>query len=69
MHRLLHGNLVGALKMNPLMVISLPVMALLVLRPRWAYFRWLPWVVLFILIMYSIFRNIPVWPFELLAPK
>jgi hypothetical protein len=69
MHLLLHGNLMGAMKMNPLLVISLPFLALLVIRPRWAYLKWVPWAAFFILIVYGIFRNIPVWPFELLAPK
>jgi hypothetical protein len=68
MHLLLHGNLMGALKMNPLMVTSLPIMALLVIRPRWGYFNWLPWAACIILIFYGIFRNIQLWPFELLAP-
>jgi hypothetical protein len=69
LHLLLHGDLMGALKKNALMVTSIPIMALLVIRPRWAYFRWVPWAAFFILIIFSIFRNIPVWPFELLAPK
>lgn len=68
MHLLLHGNFMGAIKMNPLMVASLPVMALLLIRPRWAYFKWLPWAAFIILIVYGIFRNIQLWPFELLAP-
>jgi hypothetical protein len=69
LHLLLHGNLMGALKMNALLVASLPFIALLVIRPRWAYFRWVPWAVFTILIVYTIFRNIPVWPFDLLAPN
>jgi len=68
MHLLLQGNLMGALEMNPLMVISLPIMALLVIRPRWAYFKGLPWTAFIVLIVYGIFRNIQLWPFELLAP-
>jgi len=43
-------------------------MALLVIRPRWGYFNWLPWAACIILIFYGIFRNIQLWPFELLAP-
>lgn len=67
-HLLLHGNLVGAFGMNPLMVLSLPVLGLLVVRPRWSYAQWLPWAVLTVLIVYGIARNIPMWPLTLLAP-
>jgi hypothetical protein len=70
-HLLLHGNLAGAFKMNPLMVISLPLVGLLIIRYRssWAYSKWLPWTAFVILTFYGIARNIPTWPFILLAPR
>jgi hypothetical protein len=68
MHRLLHGNLGGALTMNSLMVLSLPGMAALSVRPSWRYRTWLPWVALAVLLAYGVARNVHAWPFELLAP-
>jgi hypothetical protein len=68
-HLLLHGNLAGALRMNPLMVFLLPIVGLLALRPSPAYPKWMPWAALAILILYGIARNIPLWPFILLAPN
>lgn len=68
LHRLLNGNISGALAMNPLMVISLPFIAALLLRPRWSYRRWLPWTCLAVLLIYVLLRNINAWPFVLLAP-
>lgn len=54
--------------MNSLMVLFLPFLAFLVLKPEWAYKRWMPWACFAVLILYGILRNIPVWPFSLLAP-
>lgn len=68
MHRLLHGNLGGALAMNSLMVLSLPGMAMLSVHPSWRYRTWLPWVTLAVLVAFGVARNLRAWPFELLAP-
>ena len=68
MHQLLHGNLRTALALNPLMVLSIPALGLLVLRPAWLKRRWVPWVALAILLAYAVARNLPWWPFTLLAP-
>jgi len=68
-HLLLHGNLSGAFDMNPLMVLSLPVLGLLVMRPRLAYLQWMPWAAFTVLIAYGIARNVPMWPLTLLAPR
>jgi len=68
LHQLLHGNLATALSLNPLMVVSLPVLAGMVWRPSWTYRRWVPWCALGILILYGVIRNIPFWPFIILAP-
>lgn len=69
MHRLLHGNVPGAMSMNPLMVLSLPLLVLLSLRPRWAYRPWLPWLLFLVLIAFTILRNIDAWPLTTLAPS
>ncbi|MBN2019074.1 MAG: DUF2752 domain-containing protein [Sedimentisphaerales bacterium] len=68
-HQLLHGSLTGALSMNPLMVIALPVVLLLYLRKKWAYYPWVAWCSFATLVSYGILRNIHLWPFILLAPK
>ena len=67
-HNLLHGRLAAAMSLNPLMVVSIPVLGLMLLNPAWVYRRWVPWAVFFVLVAYGIARNIPVWPFILLAP-
>lgn len=67
-HRLLHGDVAAALALNPLMVVSIPVLGLLAWKPHWALKVWVPWAALAILIAYGIARNIPAWPFHLLAP-
>ncbi|MCF7956272.1 MAG: DUF2752 domain-containing protein [Phycisphaerae bacterium] len=79
LHQLLHGNLVAAMGLNPLMVLSLPYLG-------YAYFslwskvtrgkplpskfipaKWL-WMLLAAIILFAIVRNIPVYPFTILAP-
>lgn len=67
-HLLLHGDVRGALGMNALTVVLLPVLGLLLVRPRWGYTRWAPWVAFGVLVVYGVVRNIPVWPLTLLAP-
>jgi len=67
-HALLHGHLVEACAMNPLMAVSLPILTILYLRRSGRQQVWLPWCALVILVAYAILRNIPAWPFVLLAP-
>jgi hypothetical protein len=55
--------------LNPLMVLSLPLLALMLLNPPWVYRRWVPWTAMVVLIAYGILRNIPWWPCTLLAPS
>jgi hypothetical protein len=68
-HNLLHGHLAIAISLNPLMVVSIPILGLMFLSPSWIYKRWVPWVAFSILLCYGVTRNIPIWPFVLLAPK
>jgi len=68
-HHLLHGDLKAALSMNPLMIISLPILVLLFFRRSWAGRPWVAWTAFAILILYGVLRNINVWPFVLLSPK
>lgn len=79
-HAMLHGDLAAAFRFNPLGMILLP-MALIgigIELAAWVRGRRLAvtprfggrvgWCVLFLVIGFWILRNIPVWPFTLLAP-
>jgi hypothetical protein len=68
LHRLLHGDLAGALRFNPLTVISPPVLALLAWRKDWAARPAVAWTALAVLLLYGVLRNIPAWPLSWLAP-
>lgn len=80
--QLLHGNLLAALRMNVLAVTLLPVMLAYIgisaiaswrgttipwRRPRWVPAGWRWWIVALV-IGFGVLRNVPYWPFELLAP-
>ena len=67
-HLLLHGRFADACKMNPMLVVAIPFLGALLLRRSWAYPVWVPWATLIILVIYGVLRNIPVWPFVMLAP-
>jgi Protein of unknown function (DUF2752) len=69
LHQLLHGNVVAAFYFNPLAVSLLPVMGYFVVRgaenapkPVWI------WTLLGVVVAFGVLRNIPVYPFTLLAP-
>lgn len=79
LHQLLHGNLPAALSLNPLTVLSLPLLA------SWCVWRWarrakqrgrpgvdLPavwiWTLLGVILLFSVLRNVPFPPFTRLAP-
>lgn len=68
LHGLLHGRLVEAISLNPLMVLSIPVVGIMFFKPSWIYKPWVPWAVLAVVLTYGIARNIPIWPFGLPAP-
>lgn len=67
-HLLLHGELSAAFGMNPLMVLSIPVLAALRLRRSWAYSPRTAWGALALIVAFGVARNLPAWPFFLLAP-
>ncbi len=69
LHLLVNGQFMGAFRMNPLLIVSLPLIGFLAFfKPRGIYLQWVIWGGLTLLLAFSIARNIPVWPFELLAP-
>jgi hypothetical protein len=72
-HALLHGQFADALAFNPLFVVGVPLAALVwawnrsrpqpvELRPAWA------WWLVALLLAFGVARNVPVYPFNLLAP-
>jgi hypothetical protein len=79
LHQLLHGHLAAAFGLNPLMVLTLPLMiyifisyALVGIRGRGLPGLFLSpsliWAIFWILMSYWVLRNIPLYPFTLLAP-
>jgi len=78
-HQLLHGNLRNALAMNPLAVLTLPFLAygmashaIFVVRGRYLprIFVPAPWIraLSAAVVAFGIARNLPMYPFSLLAP-
>jgi hypothetical protein len=82
LHQLLHGRLLAALRLNSLTVFVMPVLLIVFgrnaiaacrgtearwHRPNWVPARW-PWAVVILVIGYGVLRNVPYWPFALLAP-
>jgi len=79
LHQLTHGHLISALDLNLLMMLSLPFVgyffasqAMLAVkgRPLRTFFvgPTLIWMLLGFILVYWMLRNIPVYPFSLLAP-
>lgn len=78
-HQLLHGNLGSALRLNSLMVLSIPLLGYAALATHWTRLR-IPWVdriarlpswpqvVLVLILLYWLMRNVPFAPFCWLAP-
>ena len=79
LHQLLHGNLLPALDMNPFMVLSLPFLGYAFVsysmqaiwrRPLRSFLLspfWI-WLLLGTIVAFTALRNIPIYPFLLLAP-
>ncbi len=79
LHQLLHMNLADAFRLNPLMALSMPFLAYAFLSRAMVGIRgkslprvfvpagWI-WALLVIIIAFWFFRNVPFYPFSLLAP-
>jgi hypothetical protein len=78
-HALLHGDPLSAFRYNPLAVLSLPLLILLALESAgeigWIPIKWCPPVTSriskaapWVIIGYGVLRNLPFFPFTLLAP-
>jgi hypothetical protein len=79
LHALLNGDLAGAAGYNLLMVMSLPILgwlfvsyALVAVRGRALPRVFVPapliWATLVVIVAFWILRNLPIYPFNLLAP-
>lgn len=79
LHQLMRGHLLAALGLNPLMVLSLPFLGYAALSqarlailgsPLKSVFigPWPIWALLVLILSYWVLRNVPVYPFSLLAP-
>jgi len=79
LNQLLHGNILAAIDLNPLMILSLPGLCWAYLsqcsitikaRPLPQFFlssKWI-WTLLGIILIFWILRNIPIYPLTYLAP-
>ena len=73
LHSLLNGDMAAALGYNPLTVLAMPVMAAGILLPtekrrKWACQPATGWTIFIVLIAFGLLRNLPAYPFSLLAP-
>ena len=76
MHALVHGDVPGALHDNMMLVLMLPVIgwllgAELLLPPGRRPFvpPWAIWTLFTVLMGFTVARNVPAYPFNLLAPR
>ena len=75
-HVLLHGEFSRAVAFNPLLIGGAPVVLAVCGWHRWRFGPgWttaisLRWIVLLaaVMVAYTLLRNVPAWPFNLLAP-
>jgi hypothetical protein len=79
LHKLLHGDILGALRLNALTVAAVPLLAYLLANVVWCGLAgaksrprslpsWAAWVIAGSIGAFWVARNIPVYPFTLLAP-
>jgi hypothetical protein len=68
LHQLLNGHPGRAFSLNPLLILSLPILALAPFVRSRLYRASAAWTAFAVLLVYGILRNIPHWPFTLLAP-
>jgi len=69
LHQLLHGNLAAAFRFNLLSMSMLPVAGYLIVRGDTSTLKpaWI-WALLVVVVAFGVLRNIPAYPFTLLAP-
>ncbi|MBO5759952.1 MAG: DUF2752 domain-containing protein [Lentisphaeria bacterium] len=64
----LHGDILTALKRNIILVPFCVLLLILAVKPEFGKNRSLGWSVLCCIVLYWIFRNVPVYPFIVLQP-
>jgi cytochrome bd-type quinol oxidase subunit 2 len=78
-HQILHGHFFAALRLNPMMVVFSCAMVLIFIALRLKGKNaerlrrvlsgaWIGWIVFVLIVVYWLCRNIPSYPFTLLAP-
>lgn len=78
-HALTHGDVLAALRMNLLAIAAIPLLVVGTCSQVWHTRRGMPyrsilyhptvgWTITAIIITYGLLRNLPWWPFSLLAP-
>jgi len=69
LHQLVHGNLAAAFRFNPLAIAMLPLAGYLIVRGDASTMKpgWI-WALLVVVVAFGVLRNIPAYPFTLLAP-
>lgn len=76
LHRLLHGDVVGAFQFNPLLILALPFLLYALARYTNAAWRDRPlkqyqlngkyiWALVVVVLSFWVFRNTPVYPFPI----
>ena len=70
LYQLAHGHLLAAFRFNPLAVVALPVLAIWLTRGERSLVKpvWI-WSLLIVIVAFGVLRNLPVYPFTLLAPQ
>jgi len=79
LHQIMHGNIQSALDFNPLTVVFTPLLGWMIVSQFSVVIRGRPlpwlltpalwmWILSVIIIIFWILRNIPVFPFNVLAP-
>jgi hypothetical protein len=78
LHLLLNGQFYAGLRMNPLAVLSLPLLLGWLTLAFVRHFRgkalpripsWVPWAAIAVIVFYTVARNLPWEPFSWLAPR
>lgn len=82
LHQLLHGNVAAALSLNLLSTIAIPILLVGLIRSRVGGAKQTPappvagrrwpihpaWLVVIVIVAFGVLRNVPLYPFTLLAP-
>jgi hypothetical protein len=68
LHALLHGNILAAIRYNVLFLPMILTAAVLLVKPRWAMNPKIVTPIPVIVLLFFILRNLPFYPFTLLAP-